>query len=618
MKLRHYQLAAKKAALSALKRDKSTLLVLPTGTGKTIVFATIAKEFKGRVLVVAHTQELLHQARHKFQMIGEPLPTLEQARNVGCRKATTVVASRQTLQGDRLSRWSRDHFDLIIIDEAHRAAAREYRNIRDHFNTAKVLGVTATPNRNDKQSIMRHFDNISFQYTLKEAIESDYLCPIRYTSIPVSPDMSRVRKTCGDITKAEAGHRLEPYLSDIADHLKEPLGSRKCIAFLPLKEVSKQFAAICNNAGISAVHVDDSTKDRAQINKDFKDGKFQILCNVMIYTEGFDEPSIEAVLPLRATFSPSLYTQMVGRGTRIHEGKKDLLIIEPRWKCADHDIYPAAHLIANDELEQLTRCESCQKDFRKRVITIGDKPYRNSNEEYHRELQRYIDDQAGGMKLHGHIPEDIMAIYIAGKRAELLEELCRRMPEEEAIKEVDKLLKTIQLPVKYHSCRLNADHPYKWGFKGEAVDPTERMIGKLKSEWERLSVSVSAEEEYYKPDSTWQDQDISMKQAKYLHDLGWKDLLPPRPQPKTKGLAHWYIDRLKTRELFRWASPKQMKLVSHLHGMTAIKGTMITSDEAMQLIRVNQTTNHQTNQIKPIIDTSGEAPSQMEMGYNIE
>lgn len=202
--------------------NKKTLVVMPTGTGKTIVFASIVNDqvAKGEhVLILAHREELLQQASDKLKMVTGLETALEKAQSSALDSdKMVVVASVQTLsKQNRLMKYPRDYFGTIIIDEAHHTAAKTYKGILEHFIDAKVLGVTATPDRSDMKSLSDIFDSLAFEYKLPDAIREGYLCKINTKTIPVEVDISKVHINAGDFSAQDLGNVLDLYLDTIAD-----------------------------------------------------------------------------------------------------------------------------------------------------------------------------------------------------------------------------------------------------------------------------------------------------------------------------------------------------------------------------------------------------------------
>lgn len=357
MKLRDYQEEARTAIQGEWDEGvQKTLLVLPTGTGKTIVFSKVIEDLvkKGeRVLVLAHRGELLDQAADK----------LEQATGLKCatEKAEltslgswyrVVVGSVQTLMREkRLEKFDKDFFDTIIVDEAHRTIADSYLRVLNYFEDAKVLGVTATPDRGDMKNLGQFYESLAYEYTLPKAIKEGYLCPIKALTIPLELDLTNVGQSVGDFSVGDLGTALDPYLESIADEMAKNASDRKIVVFLPLVKTSQRFAETLNTKGFRAVELNGESKDRAEILEDFENDKYNVLCNSMLLTEGWDCPSVDCIVVLRPTRVRSLYSQMVGRGTRLFEGKTELLLLDFLWHTDRHELCHPAHLIAeNDEV----------------------------------------------------------------------------------------------------------------------------------------------------------------------------------------------------------------------------------------------------------------------------
>ena len=351
LSLRPYQKEAKTAVLKEWDEGNAkTLLVLPTGTGKTIVFSSITEECvrRGeRVLILAHRGELLEQAADKLKKSTGLNCAVEKAEQ-SCLGSwyRVVVGSVQTLMREkRLSGFSADYFDDIIIDEAHHAVSDSYQTILRHFSRAKVLGVTATPDRGDMQNLGQVFDSLAYEYTLPKAIKEGYLSPIKAVTIPLELDLSGVAMQSGDFKASDIDTALDPYLYQIADEMKNYCADRKTVVFLPLVKTSQKFRDILNERGFRAAEVNGESADRAEILADFDCGKYNVLCNSMLLTEGWDCPSVDCVIVLRPTKVRGLYCQMVGRGTRLCEGKKDLLLLDFLWHTERHELCRPAHLI---------------------------------------------------------------------------------------------------------------------------------------------------------------------------------------------------------------------------------------------------------------------------------
>lgn len=355
MELRPYQETARQKVQEEWKEGKKrTLLVLPTGTGKTIVFSKIIEDRvkKGeRVLVIAHRGELLEQASDKLYKSTGLKTATEKAEQTSLGSFyRVVVGSVQTLQREkRLNQFPPEYFDTIVIDEAHHAISDGYQRVLQHFEDANVLGVTATPDRGDMRNLGSYFESLAYEYSLPEAIKSGYLSPIKALTIPLKLDLSNVKQQAGDFSTKDLGTALDPYLEQIAEEMKKQCFNRKTVVFLPLVKTSQKFRDILNQHGFKAAEVNGESADREQILKDYEEGKYNVLCNSMLLTEGWDCPSVDCVIVLRPTKVRALYSQMVGRGTRLAPGKKELLLLDFLWHTERHELCHPANLIATDE-----------------------------------------------------------------------------------------------------------------------------------------------------------------------------------------------------------------------------------------------------------------------------
>ena len=352
--LRPYQQAARDAIHAEWENGHTrTLLVLPTGTGKTIVFASVAADqvrAGDRVLILAHRGELLEQAADKLQRSTGLVSAVEKAEST-CLDSwfRVVVGSVQTLQRTaRLERFPRDYFGTIIIDEAHHAITDGYRRILDYFESAKVLGVTATPDRGDMRNLGEAFDSLAYEYKLTDAIKEGYLCKIMAQTIPLQLDISSVTLSGGDYAVGDLGTALDPYLEQIAAEMAQRCKGRKTVVFLPLIKTSQKFRDLLNAHGFRAAEVNGQSEDRREVLADFDAGKYNVLCNSMLLTEGWDCPSVDCVVVLRPTKVRSLYSQMVGRGTRLSPGKTDLLLLDFLWMTDKHELCRPADLVCED------------------------------------------------------------------------------------------------------------------------------------------------------------------------------------------------------------------------------------------------------------------------------
>lgn len=370
MQLRPYQNEAIEAVESEFAKPdvRSTLIVLATGCGKTVIFSHLAaREARrgGRVLILAHRGELLQQAIDKLRLatgIEAGLEKAEETSETGCGDLpyTVVVGSVQSMKSPRrLGRFRRDEFSLIVIDECHHALTGTYRAVIDWFNKAKLLGVTATADRGDQRDLSEVFQSVAYEYSIVQAIKDGYLCPIQAQTVPLQIDLSKVVKQGGDYQAASLGNALDPYLRQICHEIKERCHDRKTIVFTPLIATSRKMLALFGEEGVAEVReVNGESPDRAETLAWFSDApKGCVLLNSMLLTEGYDEPSVDCIVVLRATKVRALFVQMVGRGTRLAPGKTNLLMLDFLWLTASHDLCRPACLLTSDTevCETITR-----------------------------------------------------------------------------------------------------------------------------------------------------------------------------------------------------------------------------------------------------------------------
>ena len=353
MNLRPYQ----NEAVNAIEEEwqegrKKTLLVLPTGCGKTIVFCKIAEnrvKMGDRVLILAHRDELLNQASDKLQKSTGLMTAKEKAEEscLGSWFRVVVGSVQSMMRENRLNKFPEDYFSTIIIDEAHHCLTDSYQRVLEHFDEARVLGVTATPDRSDMRNLGQYFDSLAYEYTLPRAIKEGYLCRIQAMTVPLNIDISGVKTQSGDYALADVGTALDPYLEQIADEMKKHCADRKTVVFLPLIKTSQKFCHLLQSRGFRAAEVNGESENRAEILSAFDRGKYDVLCNSMLLTEGWDCPSVNCIVVLRPTKIRSLYCQMVGRGTRLspETGKENLLLLDFLWHTSRHELCRPAHLI---------------------------------------------------------------------------------------------------------------------------------------------------------------------------------------------------------------------------------------------------------------------------------
>lgn len=313
------------------------LVVLPTGAGKTVIFShlPLIKQDCLPMLVLAHRSELLDQARTKIMASNPELTVeIEQAeRKAG--KVDVVVASVATLGRNgtpRIEEYPKDYFKSIVIDEAHHAAAPSYRRVVDYFSPDFLLGVTATPQRSDSTRLIDVFQEIVYYKSIQDLIEDKWLCPLVGFRVKSNTDISQVQITNGDYAQGQ--------LEDIIDtpernaHIvaayRDLAPDKKAIVFASGVKHAEHLALSFRQASVETAVIIGTTprEEREEILAHFATGKISVIVNVGVLTEGFDEPSVQAIILAKPTRSALLYTQIVGRGTRLHESKEHCIIID--------------------------------------------------------------------------------------------------------------------------------------------------------------------------------------------------------------------------------------------------------------------------------------------------
>lgn len=376
MQLRPYQSEVIESVADGRRRMYSRqLVILPTGAGKTVVFVSYAKRVldTGRsVLILAHREDLVFQAADKARQLGLS-PGIEMAKLQASPDDRLVIASVASLWGQQ--RRVRRPFDLIIVDEAHHSLAPKWRDFLETLSPnfdKEYLGVTATPFRADRGKLLDWWERIAGEVTLTQLIRDGYLANIVVRCLPIKVDLPSVR---GEMSPEQADAIITPILRQIAREVVEAMrGRRSVVVFLPLIETSKRFAAMLREAGVTAAHVD-GEMDRESIMRDFREGRIQYLTNASVLTEGWDEPCVDGVVPLRPIKSQSLYQQMVGRGTRLFEGKQDMLLLDLLWQAKQHYARPATLLNDDPDLAFEASRQAVERtmDLHELVETVSEK-----------------------------------------------------------------------------------------------------------------------------------------------------------------------------------------------------------------------------------------------------
>lgn len=297
--------------------DGAWLCQLATGLGKTVIFSRIPRY--GRMLVLAHREELVRQPVKYFDV-----PVGIEMADSQMGNEDVVCASVQTLSR-RLNRFPRDIFHTIVIDECHHAAASTYQKILTHFNPKRILGFTATPNRSDGIGLECAFDKIIFERNLKWGIENGYLSNIECKRLNIGYDLSKVAVWMGDYAPGDLERvvNVDSCNHAIAEAVKN-IAEFPCLIFA----VDVAHAEALAKYIPGAVALSAKSKNRSEVINAYKQGDIPVLINCALFTEGTDLPNTRTVIIARPTKSNALYTQMVGRGTRLHDGKGKCLLID--------------------------------------------------------------------------------------------------------------------------------------------------------------------------------------------------------------------------------------------------------------------------------------------------
>lgn len=340
--LRPYQKEAISAVLAARRAGVRRMLVsLPTGSGKTVIFSHLAGLARKQVLVLAHREELLQQAADKLvrAMAGQGSVGIERGEVKAAEDAKVIVCSIRSLHEERLARVLRGRdLGLVIYDECHHAAAADNLRVLRQLGAfdsdweGTLLGFTATTERGDGQGLNEVFERIVYSRSLPEMIEDGYLVPLRGYRVSTNADLRRLGASGLDFVDEELAEivDIEERNALVARSIQELARDRRTIAFCVTVQHAMHLAQALNAVGVRSgiVHGGMSRELRASTLGDFRSGKFQAITNVGVLTEGFDDPEVSCIAMARPTRSSGLYAQCVGRGTRLHAGKQNCLILD--------------------------------------------------------------------------------------------------------------------------------------------------------------------------------------------------------------------------------------------------------------------------------------------------
>lgn len=325
-----------KAALKALEqmRDNSETIALlyhATGTGKTTTAVLDAKRCGGRVLFIAHTQELVDQATKRFRELWTNTTVGRYCEVIKQPRAHVVCGSVQSV-ALHLDEFKDDEFDYLIVDEAHHAAADTYQKILSYFKPAFTLGLTATPERADDKSILEIFKNTAHKLDIQTAVEIGELVPVRCIRIHTNIDLTKVRFNSVQYNIRDLESKI--YVPErnrlIVDTWMQYVRDKCTVVFCASVKHAQQIADLFREQGIKAAAVSGSMKqsERREFQEKFVNRDIQVLCACDLLNEGWDCPEIEVLFMARPTMSKVLYTQQLGRGMRLYEGKESLMVFD--------------------------------------------------------------------------------------------------------------------------------------------------------------------------------------------------------------------------------------------------------------------------------------------------
>lgn len=369
--------------LDAIKEFWRLLLVVATGGGKTIMASAVIWYWvtirKQRCLFLADANELVEQAVDKIRETSGLFPDVEKGALKASMNSQVVVSSIQTMQRkERLAKFPPDHFGLVIADEAHLSMAKNWQRVLKHFGEggAKILGITATPMRLDKKSLMRFYEHIPAEVPLFDLISQGYLAPVVVQTVPLEIDLSQCKIERGedgqpDLDKGKLEELLTPYFDAVLREIRQYAAGRRIIVYTPLVRTAEFFAERARlHHGFVAECVSGDDPKRAEKIRDYREGRIEMLVNAMLLSKGFDDPRTDCIVILRPTLSRTMYQQMVGRGTRLWcphgchktgrmcdhpDRKKDMLLLDFLWQYPKHGLIRPENLLdgAEDHIEEV-------------------------------------------------------------------------------------------------------------------------------------------------------------------------------------------------------------------------------------------------------------------------
>lgn len=332
LQLKEHQLVALKSLEEMRERHETiALLYHATGTGKTVTAVSDAKRFGKRTLFLAHTIELVNQAYENFKNLWEGVSVGKFGDAVKERDTFIVCGSIQSVALN-LEMFREDEFEYLIIDEAHHASADTYQKVLSYFKPKFTLGLTATPERADDKDIIEIFKNTAHKLDIQTAVEIGELVPVRCIRIHTNIDLTKVRFNTVqyNIRDLESKIFVPERNTLIVDTFMEYVSDKRTVIFCASVKHAEQIAAMIRERGVTAAAVSGSMKssERKEMLAKFQKGEIKALCACDLLNEGWDCPETEVLFMARPTMSKVLYTQQLGRGMRLADGKDFLMVFD--------------------------------------------------------------------------------------------------------------------------------------------------------------------------------------------------------------------------------------------------------------------------------------------------
>ncbi len=538
-KLRHYQERSVLFTLDAFKEGKqSTIVVQPTGTGKTIVIAAVVEELvkeDRKVLILAHRNTLLRQAHDKL-LKACGIDASYEGKPGGDDRV--VISSVQGLsKDDRLNKHIPREFEMIIVDEVHHIESPSYKKITSFFEGSFIFGVTATPIRGDGVDVREFFDTVAPEYTRAEAVNEGFLCPVKIKKITIKVNISKVKLAGGDYAPGETAKILEKYLKKVAKEISIAAKGKKTIIFTPLVETAQILSECLKAEGIRADYVSGEKKNSEEVLEYLRVGMLDAVANSLLLTEGYDDPSIDCIVNLRPTRSETLFTQAIGRVLRTAPGKDYALILDLIWNDGGRGhLRPTDILIEEkdffirDAMDLVLSCgeEMTVEEVHEKATVLGEEIKKEKIAALMEEKQKAIENRQIEQERISQIKQEVREYGLrkAEETHKPFESICG----------VVRFSPTSPLMMKYRCCSGRIE-------EAKVKDETLSVLG--------LGVWKST------LGNEWEQRQPSEDQLKMLDFLGI-----PKEFVACSGHAAYLLNELKRRQNERKASYKQVKILS--------------------------------------------------------